>query len=185
MSGLVPYGNTARLEYDMACYGVDACILLPAFGMTDELNLEIVELARALCGRLRRDRLHGALPRRRGGVVDRGVCAELDRLLATGRFVAIGESMPYMPLPYDSKRPVSRVDAVTNMLAIAEVAARHKVALRYHTGIPMGYTAAYSYGFLGCQLEPAVGARHRGRVPRPDADLRPWRHPGLVVGALV
>ena len=41
MSGLVPYENTARLEYDMECYGVDACVLLPAFGMTDELNLEI------------------------------------------------------------------------------------------------------------------------------------------------
>ena len=35
------------------------------------------------------------------------------------------------------------------MLKIAEVADRHKVPLRYHTGIPMGYTAAYSYGFLG------------------------------------
>jgi Amidohydrolase len=35
------------------------------------------------------------------------------------------------------------------MLRIAEVANRHKVPLRYHPGIPMGYTAAYSYGFLG------------------------------------
>ena len=43
MSGLEPYDNTARLEYDMDCYGVDMCVLLPAFGMTDELNLEIVE----------------------------------------------------------------------------------------------------------------------------------------------
>ena len=54
-----------------------------------------------------------------------------------------------MPLPYDPNRPVSRAEAVTNMLRIAEVANRHKVPLRYHTGIPMGYTAAYSYGFLG------------------------------------
>ena len=43
MSGLEPYDNTPRLEYDMDCYGVDMCVLLPAFGMTDELNLEIVE----------------------------------------------------------------------------------------------------------------------------------------------
>jgi hypothetical protein len=42
MSGLVPYNNSLRLEYDMDCYGVDMCVLLPAFGMTDELNLEIV-----------------------------------------------------------------------------------------------------------------------------------------------
>jgi hypothetical protein len=43
MSGLVPYDNSSRLEYDMDCYGVDMCVLLPAFGMTDELNLEIVD----------------------------------------------------------------------------------------------------------------------------------------------
>ena len=49
-----------------------------------------------------------------------------------------------MPLPYDPNRPVSRAGAVTNLLRIAEVANRHKVPLRYHTGIPMGYTAAYS-----------------------------------------
>src|SRR6185295_3791184 len=45
MSGLEPYDNSPRLEYDMECYGVDMCVLLPAFGMTDELNLEIVERA--------------------------------------------------------------------------------------------------------------------------------------------
>jgi predicted TIM-barrel fold metal-dependent hydrolase len=78
-----------------------------------------------------------------------GVCEELDRLLAGGLFVAVGESMPYMPVPYDPGNPISRVDAVKNMLAIAEVADGRGVALRYHTGIPMGYTAAYSYGFLG------------------------------------
>jgi hypothetical protein len=42
-----------------------------------------------------------------------GVCADFDDLLGTGRFVAIGESMPYMPLPYDPNRPVSRAEAVT------------------------------------------------------------------------
>ena len=109
MSGLVPYENTARLEYDMECYGVDACVLLPAFGMTDELNLEIVDRAPgryvAACGATE------YMGRCRDGEEEwsiDGVCAELDRLLATGRFVAIGESMPYMPLPYDYHRPIGR-----------------------------------------------------------------------------
>ena len=62
-----------------------------------------------------------------------------------------------MPLPYDPGRPVSRAEAVTNMLKIAEVADRHKVPLRYHTGIPMGYTAAYSYGFLGRRTATRYG----------------------------
>jgi predicted TIM-barrel fold metal-dependent hydrolase len=78
-----------------------------------------------------------------------GVCAELDRLLGTGRFVAIGESLPYMPYPWDQTALVSRVDAIANILKIVEVAQHHGVAARIHTGIPYGYTAAYSYGYIG------------------------------------
>ncbi|HCH37749.1 MAG TPA: hypothetical protein DEU67_06985, partial [Acidobacteria bacterium] len=43
MRGLTPYDNSARLLYDMDCYDVDMCVLLPAFGMTNALNLEVVE----------------------------------------------------------------------------------------------------------------------------------------------
>ena len=150
MFGLEPYANTARLEYDMECYGVDMCVLLPAFGMTDELNLEIVQAAPeryvAACGATE------YMTRCRAGEeewsIDR-VCAELDRLLSSGKFCAIGESLPYMPAPYGPERLVSRVEAVENMLRIAEVANRHRIPLRYHTGVPMGYTSPYSYGFLG------------------------------------
>ena len=67
-------------------------------------------------------------------------------MLSTGRFVAIGESLPYMPVPFSKERLVSRVEAVENMLRIAEVADKHKVVLRYHTGLPMGYTGTYSFG---------------------------------------
>ncbi|MBW1801943.1 MAG: hypothetical protein JRJ85_14565, partial [Deltaproteobacteria bacterium] len=37
------YDNTERLLYDMARYQVDMCVIMPAFGMTDELNAEIVK----------------------------------------------------------------------------------------------------------------------------------------------
>jgi hypothetical protein len=40
---LTPYDNSPRLLYDMACYDVDMCVLLPAFGMTNELNRQIVD----------------------------------------------------------------------------------------------------------------------------------------------
>ena len=50
---LTPYDNSPRLLHDMDCYDVDMCVLLPAFGMTNELNLEIVEQASGLLrGRL-------------------------------------------------------------------------------------------------------------------------------------
>jgi predicted TIM-barrel fold metal-dependent hydrolase len=150
MSGLEPYPNTGRLEYDMDCYGVDMCVLLPAFGMTDELNVEIVRGAPdkyvAVCrGTEYQQRV---LEGEEEWSIE-GVCAELDRLLGTGDFVGIGEQLPYMPQPPDPRRPVSRETAVTNMLAIMEVAQGHSVPVRYHTGAPMGYTAPYSSGVLG------------------------------------
>jgi hypothetical protein len=37
------YDNSARLLYDMECYGVDMCILEPAFGMSNEINVELVK----------------------------------------------------------------------------------------------------------------------------------------------
>ena len=43
ISDAIPYDNSARLLFDMECYGIDMCVLLPAFGMTNELNLEIVK----------------------------------------------------------------------------------------------------------------------------------------------
>jgi predicted TIM-barrel fold metal-dependent hydrolase len=63
--------------------------------------------------------------------------------------VAIGESLPYMPAPWDKTALVSRVEAIANIMKIVEVAQQHGVAARIHTGIPYGYTAAYSYGPIG------------------------------------
>jgi predicted TIM-barrel fold metal-dependent hydrolase len=150
MSGLEPYDNSARLAYDMDAYGVDMCVLLPAFAMTDELNLEIVDSAPdkyvAACGAT--EYIAHCRAGEEEWSID-GVCEELDRMLGTGRFVAIGESLPYMPIPWDETKLVSRVDAVSNMLRIMEVGQQHSVAVSYHTGLPMGYTGTYSFGPLG------------------------------------
>lgn len=43
MRHLVTDDNSKRLLYDMDCYDVDMCILLPAFGMNNEINVELVE----------------------------------------------------------------------------------------------------------------------------------------------
>ena len=39
---VVIYDNSARMLYDMERYGVDMCIISTAFGMTDEINQEIM-----------------------------------------------------------------------------------------------------------------------------------------------
>ena len=40
---LIPYDNSARLLTDMEAYGIDACVLLPAFGMSNEINADLVQ----------------------------------------------------------------------------------------------------------------------------------------------
>src|SRR5450432_1052893 len=92
MTDMVPYDNTERLLYDMECYDVDMCVLLPAFGMTDEINMQIVEKYPekfvAECD------AHEYSQKARNGEIEwsiEGVCAALDRLLSTGKFVGIGE----------------------------------------------------------------------------------------------
>jgi predicted TIM-barrel fold metal-dependent hydrolase len=142
---LTPYDNSERLLHDMDRYGVDACVLLPAFGMTNELNAELVERHPdrfvALC--------HPVELNRR---IDAGeeewsveaVCQELDELLSAGRFVGIGEGLPYMPHPPDATRTVSNEEAIRNALKVMEVARAHRVCVKVHTSWPMGYTASYS-----------------------------------------
>ncbi|MQA84463.1 MAG: amidohydrolase family protein [Streptosporangiales bacterium] len=150
MGGLTPYDNSARLIYDMECYGVDMGVLLPAFGMTNELNLQLVEKYPdrfvAVCS------VDEYAKRVAAGEEEwsiEGVCQELDRLLGTGKFVGIGEVAPYMPMPSSRKKPIGRVEAIDNLLAICEVADKYDVTLGFHTGCPMGYDAAYSTGGLG------------------------------------
>ena len=179
MAGIEPYENSKRLEYDMDCYGVDMCVLLPAFGMTDALNVELVKRSPDKYVTVTNAQEYGA--RVRAGEEEwsiEGVCAELDRLLSTGDFVGIGEQLPYMPQPGDPREPVSRVDAVRNMLAIMEVAQQHDNApVRYHTGAPMGYTAPYSYGALGpANFNPLWG--HDLAAAFPDVPLI-FEHGGI------
>lgn len=151
----VAYENTKRLQYDMEAYGVDMCVLLPAFGMSDELNLEIVMRSPdryvAACGitdyveRCRRGEEEWSID---------GVCAELDRMLATGRFVATSESIPCMPLSEHGPRVVSRAETVENLLRIAEVCSKRHVVLRCQTGAREGSGAAGAGG----SLTPATGS---------------------------
>ena len=98
MRHLVTYDNSKRLLYDMECYQVDMCILHPAFGMSNELNVELVEKYpdkfRALVSS------KGTADKALAGEIEWTIetaCEEIDELLATGKFVGIGEGMPSNP----------------------------------------------------------------------------------------
>jgi predicted TIM-barrel fold metal-dependent hydrolase len=143
MRGLTPYDNSARLLYDMACYDVDMCVLLPAFGMTNELNAEIVaahpERFVAVCGAMETAR------KARDGVQPwsaEAAAAELDALLASGRYVGIGEGAP---ADSASRRTMSQTERMDQIRPVMEIARKHKSVMQIHTGAVMGYPLTFHY----------------------------------------
>jgi predicted TIM-barrel fold metal-dependent hydrolase len=140
---LTSYDNSARLLYDMSCYDVDMCVLLPAFGMSNDLNLQIVDANPgrfvAVCGAMETQRraIRGESPWSVEGAV-----AELDALLATGRFVGLGEGMPADPT---RKTTIGQTERMDEMRPIMELARKHRTVARVHTGMAMGYPLTHHY----------------------------------------
>ena len=149
MFNIQAYDNTPRLLYDMQCYGVDMCVLEPAFGMTNEISVQQVEkypdkfVANCQAKTTKDKALAGEIK----WTMD-AACVELDALLATGKFVGIGECMP---MPPDNPRDPSYEDrdertTIKDMMKVMDLARKYKVPVRYHSGVPGGYAIAY-HGF--------------------------------------
>lgn len=143
MRRLEPYDNSPRLLFDMECYEVDMCVLLPAFGMTNALNAEIVDAHPdrfvAVCGAMEtaRKAIAGEEP-----WTAEAAAAELDALLATGRFVGIGEGLP---ADNTNKTTISQTARLDQMRPVMEVARKHKTVVQMHTGVVMGYPLTFHY----------------------------------------
>jgi predicted TIM-barrel fold metal-dependent hydrolase len=140
---LSPYDNSPRLLYDMAAYDVDMCVLLPAFGMTNELNREIVDANPgrfvAVCGAMNTARraIQGEEPWSAAAAA-----AEIDALLATGGYVGLGEGMPADPT---RKTTIGQTERMDQIRPIMDVARKHKTVARVHTGMVMGYPLTHHY----------------------------------------
>lgn len=135
----VPYDNSPRLLYDMECYGVDMCVLLPAFGMTNEINAQLVEKYPdkfvALCQAVQ-TAMDAKLGKKKWTI--EAACKELDEQLSTGKFVGIGECMPVRPYERGAK-PIEFTERLDQYRAVMEVAQKYKVPVRVHTGTTLGY----------------------------------------------
>jgi predicted TIM-barrel fold metal-dependent hydrolase len=145
MRHLKTYDNSKRLLYDMECYGVDMCILLPAFGMSNELNVELVErhpdkfVALVNSKETADKALNGEIE-----WTIEAACEELDRHLATGKFVGIGEGMPARPDIQKGRKTYSQNERMDELRLVMSVAKKYKVPVRTHTGSPMGYHITYT-----------------------------------------
>jgi predicted TIM-barrel fold metal-dependent hydrolase len=140
MPDSVIYDNSPRLLFDMELYGVDMCVLMCGFGMTDELNEEIVKnhpdkfvavcSATSYMHKVRRGEVEWSI---------KDACKELDRQLSTGMFRGIGEFMPRNPKP---SKPYTWEERFEEICQIMEVARKHKVTVGFHTGTLSGYAGA-------------------------------------------
>jgi predicted TIM-barrel fold metal-dependent hydrolase len=148
MPKLETYDNSKRLLYDMETYGVDMCVITPAFGMSNKLNLDLVDKYpgrfAALC-----------TPKETYEKADRGeiewtieqAVDELDALLATGKFVGIGEGFPADPLVVRRKKRKSQNERIDEMLKVLAVAKKYGVPVHFHTSFAMGYHVGITEGF--------------------------------------
>jgi predicted TIM-barrel fold metal-dependent hydrolase len=145
MRHLVTYDNSKRLLYDMDCYGVDMCILHPAFGMSNELNVELVEKYPDKFVALVNAKETGdkALKGEIEWTIE-AACEEIDRHLSTGKFVGIGEGMPANPARKAPNMTYSQSERMDELRKVMDVAGKHQVPVRVHTGSPMGYPITYT-----------------------------------------
>ena len=146
MPQLHTYDNSKRLFYDMECYDVDMCILCSAFGMNNEINVQLVEKYpdkfRALaCAKETMDKA-------RAGEIEwtiEAACEELDRLLSTGKFVGIGEGMPSNFHNVANNKTYNQSERMDELRKVMDVARKHKVSVRVHTGSPGGYAIPFTH----------------------------------------
>ena len=142
------YDNSDRLLYHMDRYNVDVCVIQPAFGMTNDINLEILkkypDRFAAFCYDVNTNL------KARNGIEKwtlKAALAELEELLSTGLFVGIGETFPKDRAP-DRKR-LRWEERFEQICAVMELCRKYKVVAQYHTGFPSGYAG----GALGSRTQ--------------------------------
>jgi predicted TIM-barrel fold metal-dependent hydrolase len=143
MRHIVAYDNSDRLVFDMETYRVDMCVLHPAFGMTNEINVQIVEKHPgkfvALCNAKKTQ--DKAVRGEQAWTIE-AAAAELDVLLSTGKFVGIGEGIPG---DNTRKKTISQTERMDQIRVVMEVARKHKVPVTIHTGVVIGYPLGHHF----------------------------------------
>jgi len=141
MRGMETYDNSARLLYDMECYGVDMCILQPAFGMSNDLNVELCEK--------HPDRFVAFASAKKSGTLGpdwtiEAAYDELDELLATGKFCGIGEGPMTRPGMDFKGKTYNMSERMDELRRTCDLGRKHKVAITIHTGTAGGYPITHT-----------------------------------------
>jgi len=143
LGGMHTYDNSARLLYDMECYGVDMCVLQVAFGMNNELNLELVEKYPDKFVAFAGARKSGARLGAEWTIED--AYKEMDDLLATGKFCGIGEGPLSRPSSAFAGKTYNQSERMDELRRTMDLGRKYKVAVTVHTGTAGGYPIPHTY----------------------------------------
>ncbi|MFC6723550.1 amidohydrolase family protein [Halobium palmae] len=135
---VIVYPNTDRIIHDMDSYGVDRCVLLPGFGMTNEIHQEMVqeypERFTAMASPVQTDK--AAARGEEEWTIERA-CEELDEVLQEEEFIGIGESAPTDPTRNERIEWSERRDELRQAFEVADA---HNVPISWHSGTVSGYS---------------------------------------------
>jgi predicted TIM-barrel fold metal-dependent hydrolase len=149
MGQIEAYDNSPRLLYDMECYGVDMCVIEPAFGMTNENNVDQMKRYpdKFVCNCSAKRTRDLAMAGEIEWTIE-AACQELEELLSTGNYVGIGEGSPGGGMRRKDGHPQypDEHTIIDNMMHVLDVCRKFKVPFRYHTGAPGGYAIPYHGG---------------------------------------
>lgn len=135
---VIIYDNSERVLRDMETYGVDMCVLLPGvFGFTNEINQQIMEEnpGKFVAAAYPVQTMKAAQRGEADWTID-AACEEVDEWLSEDGFRMIGEGIPYDPTVDEPMDWSERKDEVRRFF---DVAAKHDVPVRWHTGYVSGY----------------------------------------------
>ena len=142
MRDLITYDNSPRLLYDMECYGVDMCVLQPAFGMSNELNLELVEKHPdrfvAMCNTMESRNLESEW-------TAKAAYDELDELLSTGKFCGMGEGPITRPGSAFAGKTYNMSERMDELRLSMDLGRKHSVPVTIHTGTAGGYPINHTF----------------------------------------
>ncbi|WP_369728786.1 amidohydrolase family protein [Natrarchaeobius versutus] len=151
---VIVYSNADRLKYDMDTYDVDMCVLLPAFGMTNEINHQIMQedpdkfISAAYPVQTKKRALRGEEEWSWDAA-----CEELDEWLSKDGFKMIGEGVPLDPTIDERVEWPERRDEIRRVF---EVADDHDVPVRWHTGYVSGYGGGGLFEYFPDWSDPTL-----------------------------
>lgn len=147
MGRIETYDNSKRLLYDMDCYGVDMCILRCAFGMSNELNIQLMEKYpdKFRCMAIAKNTTDAIVAGEKEWSMKDAI-DELDALLATGKYCAIGEGAPAIPenSANGMRHSYTMSERMDELRLMMDLGRKYKVPVTVHTGGPGGYPITHS-----------------------------------------